>query len=177
MAASISGYGAVMKYLYLLLFPLFAFGQITVTPISHYPTTSLKPQLQLISQDTPNTPVVYKKFTAGSLRSWIDSSAMDSAGCFSKVNCDSTGTGKLVRQASPTITGVLTNTGRDTTVGNGAWHGFIKTDSTFTSGKPQGGTAAPWKFGIEFSGACVLDATKYIQLDVGGTLYKLSTCQ
>lgn len=123
---------------YLLLFPLIAFGQISITPISHFPTTGLKTQLQLISQDTPNTPVVYKKFTAGSLRSWIDSSAMDSAGCQSKINCDSTGTGDMVRQAtptiaSPTITGVLSNTGRDTTAGRIASHGSIKSDSNLTS--------------------------------------------
>lgn len=161
----------------LLIFPALLWAQIVVHPISSYPTTGLKAQLQLISQDTPNSPVTYKKFTAGSLRSWIDSSAMDSAGCQSKVNCDSTGTGKMVRQASPTITGILTNTGRDTTVGNGAWHGLIKTDSTVTAGKPLGGTAAPWKFGIKVTGACLLDTTKYIQLDVSGTLYKLSTCQ
>lgn len=173
-----------MRYLFLIFLPLFAFGQIAVTPISHYPTTSIKPQLQLISQDTPNTPVIYKKFNAGALRSWIDSSAMDSAGCQSKLNCDSTGTGNLVRQTSPTFTGIVVNTGRDSTVGN------IKTGGTLSSGgnifsgaylvtgTPNSGTSGPWKLGIEITGtSCHLDTTKYIQLDVSGTAIKLSTCQ
>lgn len=109
-----------MKYL-LLIFPTLVWAELQVTPISHYPTTGLKTQLMLISQDTPSTPVVYKKFTAGSLRSWIDSSAMDSAGCQSKINCDSTGNGTLMRSISPTTTGNFTaSTIRSTSVTNPA---------------------------------------------------------
>jgi len=39
---------------------------------------------------------------------------------------------------------------------------------------PVGGTAAYWKFGQRVAAAVVLDATQYIELEVGGTLYKLA---
>lgn len=45
--------------------------------------------------------------------------------------------------------------------------GGIKTSN------PSGGTAAAWKLGSLVSAAVTPDATRYIQLDVGGTLYKL----
>jgi len=49
---------------------------------------------------------------------------------------------------------------------------------TFTSaiktGAPTTGTAAEWKLGSRVAAAVALDATQYIELDVGGTLYKLA---
>jgi hypothetical protein len=38
---------------------------------------------------------------------------------------------------------------------------------------PSGGTAAAWKFGARVAATVALDTTQYIQLDVGGTLYKI----
>jgi hypothetical protein len=39
---------------------------------------------------------------------------------------------------------------------------------------PSGGTAAEWKFGSVVSGSVALDGSKYIELDIGGTLYKVA---
>ena len=39
---------------------------------------------------------------------------------------------------------------------------------------PTTGTAAAWKLGSRVAAAVVLDATQYIELEVGGTLYKLA---
>lgn len=41
------------------------------------------------------------------------------------------------------------------------------------TGAPAGGTAAFWKHGVLVTAAVTPDITRYIQLDVGGTLYKL----
>lgn len=49
----------------------------------------------------------------------------------------------------------------------------VVTALSYTSGNPNGGTAASWKFGVRVSGASVLDATQYLQVDVAGTLYKV----
>jgi hypothetical protein len=40
---------------------------------------------------------------------------------------------------------------------------------------PAGGTSGAWKTGILVTAAITADLTKYIQLDIGGTLYKLVT--
>lgn len=42
------------------------------------------------------------------------------------------------------------------------------------SASPSGGTQGQWKLGIRVAAAVAFDATQYIQLDVGGTLYKLA---
>lgn len=55
--------------------------------------------------------------------------------------------------------------------------GSMTASGSYTSGAPNTGTAAAWKFGVSVSAACVLDATRYIQLDVAGTLVKVATCQ
>ena len=44
----------------------------------------------------------------------------------------------------------------------------IKTDA------PTGGTAATWKLGVRVAATTLLDTTQYIEVDVGGTLYKLA---
>jgi hypothetical protein len=46
--------------------------------------------------------------------------------------------------------------------------------STVTTGAPTGGTAAAWRLGSRVAAAVALDATQYIELEVGGTLYKLA---
>jgi len=43
-----------------------------------------------------------------------------------------------------------------------------------TTSAPSGGTAGAWKLGILVTAANVFDTSRYIQLDVGGTLYKVA---
>lgn len=50
----------------------------------------------------------------------------------------------------------------------------IITGDAITTSAPTTGTAGAWKFGIRVAAATVHDTTQYIQLDVGGTLYKLA---
>lgn len=42
-----------------------------------------------------------------------------------------------------------------------------------TTGAPNGGTAGAWKFGVRVAATVALDTTQYLQVDIGGTLYKL----
>jgi hypothetical protein len=44
---------------------------------------------------------------------------------------------------------------------------------SITTAAPTTGTAAAWKFGVKVTATSTLDTTQYIQLDVGGTLYKV----
>ncbi len=53
--------------------------------------------------------------------------------------------------------------------------GAMTLAGAITTGAPAGGTAAAWKHGILVTTASVVDTTKYIQLDVGGVLYKVAT--
>jgi hypothetical protein len=54
--------------------------------------------------------------------------------------------------------------------------GGLTIGTSYTSGAPNGGTAAAWKFGtVVTTTALVPSTTTYIQVDVGGTLYKLAT--
>jgi len=50
----------------------------------------------------------------------------------------------------------------------------IVTGGAITTAAPTTGTAGAWKFGIRVAATTTLDTTQYIQLDVGGTLYKLA---
>jgi len=45
---------------------------------------------------------------------------------------------------------------------------------SITTSAPNTGTAGAWKTGIRVAATVVFDTTQYIQLDVGGTLYKLA---
>lgn len=45
---------------------------------------------------------------------------------------------------------------------------------SLTTSAPTTGTAGAWKMGIRVAATVALDTTQYIQLDVGGTLYKLA---
>ncbi len=47
---------------------------------------------------------------------------------------------------------------------------------SLTTAAPTTGTAAPWKLGTNVTAACAVDATKYIQIEVGGVFYKVATC-
>ena len=54
--------------------------------------------------------------------------------------------------------------------------GAMVANGSLSTSAPTTGTAGAWKMGILVTAACTPDATKYIQLDIGGTLYKLGTC-
>lgn len=65
-------------------------------------------------------------------------------------------------------------------LGAGGVEGILKLTSTtatlataITTAAPTTGTAGAWKLGILVTAAVVPDTTRYIQLDVGGVLYKL----
>ncbi len=64
------------------------------------------------------------------------------------------------------LVGTTSDTGL-TGAGNIACSAGIKT------GAPSGGTSATWKLGVLVTAAVTADTTRYIQLDVGGTLYKV----
>ena len=65
--------------------------------------------------------------------------------------------------------GSAANLIKTTNAGNSEFLGNIKT------GAPTTGTAATWKLGQRVAAAVVLDTTQYIEVDIGGTLYKLAT--
>lgn len=52
--------------------------------------------------------------------------------------------------------------------------GQVVSGGAVKTGAPSSGTAAAWKFGVRVAATVVLDTTQYIQLDVGGTLYKVA---
>lgn len=66
-----------------------------------------------------------------------------------------------------------TSTGSIISAGGLGVAGAVFTGAAITTGTPSGGTAAAWKFGVLVTAAVTPDVTRYIQLDVGGTLYKL----
>ena len=99
-----------------------------------------------------------------------------------------TGTGAMVLATSPTLTtpvlGVAAGTslalggaaiGSNALAATGTANisGAV-TGLSYTSGAPNGGTAGVWKLGIRVADTVILDTTQYIQLDVGGTLYKVA---
>jgi hypothetical protein len=53
--------------------------------------------------------------------------------------------------------------------GNTFTNGSIKTSA------PAGGTSGQWKLGTRVASSVALDATQYIEVDIGGTLYYLAT--
>jgi len=56
------------------------------------------------------------------------------------------------------------------------FYGALVTDYSLTTGAPAGGTAGAWKCGIKVTAASVFNTTGYIQLDVGGVLWKVALC-
>lgn len=65
----------------------------------------------------------------------------------------------------------INSSGSITSAGSGSFSG-----GGIVTQAPSGGTSGTWKLGILVTTASTFDTTKYIQLDVGGTLYKLATC-
>ena len=53
--------------------------------------------------------------------------------------------------------------------GNAQYAGSIST------GNPNGGTSGAWKLGSRVAATVVVNTTEYIEVDIGGTLYKLAT--
>jgi hypothetical protein len=51
---------------------------------------------------------------------------------------------------------------------NATFAGNIKTAA------PSGGTAGAWKLGVRVAATTTLDTTQYLQVDIGGTLYKVA---
>jgi hypothetical protein len=57
---------------------------------------------------------------------------------------------------------------------------YTGTEVTFDTGSiktaaPTTGTAARWKLGSRVAATVVVNTTEYIEVDIGGTLYKLAT--
>lgn len=68
--------------------------------------------------------------------------------------------------------GILSaNTNRVLSVFNGE----IVIGGTIKTAAPSGGTAASWKLGSRVAATVVVNTTEYIEIDIGGTLYKLAT--
>lgn len=71
------------------------------------------------------------------------------------------------------ITSTSTTTGTLVVTGGVGISGALFIGGAITTGTPSGGTAGAWKLGILVTAAVTPDATRYIQLDVAGTLYKV----
>ena len=52
--------------------------------------------------------------------------------------------------------------------------GDITVTGSYTSAAPSGGTAAAWKLGSYKAASVTLNTSNYIEVDIGGTLYKLA---
>ena len=52
---------------------------------------------------------------------------------------------------------------------------FEATNGSIKTAAPTTGTAAAWKLGSRVAATVVLNTTQYIEVDIGGTLYKLAT--
>ena len=68
----------------------------------------------------------------------------------------------------------MKNTSGNATIDLNGQAGNIDISGGVQTGAPTGGTAARWKLGSRVAAAVVLDATQYIEVDIGGTLYKLA---
>jgi hypothetical protein len=79
-------------------------------------------------------------------------------------------TSKLVLSANNITLGSMTVVAMDLNTSNQK----ITFTNSIKTGAPTTGTAAEWKLGSRVAATVVLDTTQYIELDVGGTLYKLA---
>ena len=52
--------------------------------------------------------------------------------------------------------------------------GSLQLSSAIKTGAPTSGTSAEWKLGSRVAATVALDTTQYIEVDIGGTLYKLA---
>jgi len=91
---------------------------------------------------------------------------------------NATGTSNLKAWGDLNISGTTDSTDKDTGAlvveGGLGVEKAIVTGGAITTAAPTTGTAGAWKFGIRVAATTTLDTTQYIQLDVGGTLYKLA---
>lgn len=46
--------------------------------------------------------------------------------------------------------------------------------SSLKTAAPTGGTSGTWKLGVRVAATTALDTTQYVEVDIGGTLYKLA---
>jgi len=53
-------------------------------------------------------------------------------------------------------------------------NGNTYTNGSLTTAAPSGGTAGSWKLGSRVASSMAFDSTQYIEVDIGGTLYKLA---
>jgi hypothetical protein len=90
-----------------------------------------------------------------------------------------TGTNNTILGAN--VTGLAAALSSNIILANGA--GTIKAqhDGTnwtlsgaVTTSTPTGGTAGAWKLGVRVAATSTLDTTQYVQVDIGGTLYKVA---
>jgi hypothetical protein len=68
----------------------------------------------------------------------------------------------VISEYGTTVTRIKTSTGK------------FETTNSIKTGAPTTGTAAEWKLGSRVAAAVALDTTQYIEVDIGGTLYKLA---
>jgi len=72
----------------------------------------------------------------------------------------------------------LVNAGVDTTTQTKVLSLYGDNSATFAgtikTAAPNGGTAGAWKLGIRVAATTTLDTTQYLQVDIGGTLYKVA---
>ena len=52
--------------------------------------------------------------------------------------------------------------------------GNIENTGSIKTAAPSGGTAGAWKLGVRVAATTTLDTTQYLQVDIGGTLYKVA---
>jgi hypothetical protein len=81
-----------------------------------------------------------------------------------QIGSDSTsGTGMYIYSSVGSYTAIFATTGN------------LSLTGSLTTGTPTGGTAAAWKLGSRVAATVVVNTTEYIEVDIGGTLYKLAT--
>lgn len=85
-----------------------------------------------------------------------------------KIDTSNTVSAEQTTASTSTTTGALRSKG-----GLGV-AGRINCGDSVTTGAPSGGTAGSWKLGIRVADTVAFDTSQYIQLDVGGTLYKVA---
>ena len=129
--------------------------------------------------------------SAGTTALTLDSSQNATFAGTIQLNSDS---GLYIKQgniARWTSTGLSSGTARADIYADSAGSFFIRTNGTtqalqinssqnatfagsITTAAPTTGTAGAWKLGVKVDATTTLDTTKYLQVDIGGTLYKVA---
>ena len=89
----------------------------------------------------------------------------------------------ILQNSSGTLNSYLTNAGGGFYISNdGSTQHFLLTSAgnaeiagSVKTGIPNGGSAGSWKLGVRVAATVVVNTTEYIEVDIGGTLYKLAT--